>query len=324
MYKWFLEKANHKFTCPHCGNEKRFKRYVYEHNGEYIDDSVGMCDRINSCGYHYTPKQFFEDRGIDANSKILKGYNNLKNNKYNQVKQNQEAKIYTIDKKWITDSLSNETSFVKFLETKFTKEQINEIQRLYFLGEVDNCDGKEKDVIFWQVDTLLRVRAGKIMKYDKITGKRLHSQEAINWVHKVPIVKDELPEDWEMTQCLFGEHLLAIYPQKPICLVESEKAAIITSVYFPQYSWLATGGASQFTKERCQSLKEKTIELFPDLGMFDTWKIKASEIEKELNCKFHLNTFLEENATPEQREQGLDIADILLDENIEINKLIIK
>lgn len=322
MYKWFLEKANNKFTCPHCGAEKRFKRYVYEHNGQYIDESVGMCDRINNCGYHYTPKQFFEDRGIDANSKILKGYNNLKNNKYNQVKQNQEIKIFILDKKWITESLSNETSFVKFLETKFTKEQINEIQRLYFLGEVDNCDGKEKDVIFWQVDILKRVRAGKIMKYDKITGKRLHSQEAINWVHKVKVVKEELPEDWKMTQCLFGEHLLAIYPQKPICLVESEKAAIIASVYFSEYNWLSTGGASQFTKERCQSLKGKTIELFPDLGMFDTWKIKATEIEKELNCKFHLNTFLEESATPEQREQGLDIADILLDNKIEINELI--
>jgi hypothetical protein len=322
MYKWHLEKENHKFTCPHCGEKKRFKRYVYEHNGEYIDETVGMCDRINTCGYHLTPKQFFASRGIDANSVLPKGYNNLKNNTSYQVKKKEEAKIFTIDNKWITKALSNETSFVKFLETKFSEKQINEIQRLYFLGEVDNCDGKEKDVIFWQVDSLLRVRAGKIMKYDKTTGKRLHSQYGINWVHNIKVVKEELLEDWKMTQCLFGEHLLAIYPQKPICLVESEKAAIIASVYFPQYNWLATGGASQFSKERCQSLKGKMIELFPDLGMFEKWKIKASEIENELNCKFHLNTFLEESATPEQREQGLDIADILLDKKIEINELI--
>ena len=42
MYKWHLEKENHKFTCPHCGEKKRFKRYVYEHNGEYIDETVGI------------------------------------------------------------------------------------------------------------------------------------------------------------------------------------------------------------------------------------------------------------------------------------------
>ena len=322
MYKWHLEKENHKFTCPHCGEKKRFKRYVYEHNGEYIDETVGMCDRINTCGYHLTPKQFFANRGIDVNSVLPKSCNNLKNNTSYQVKKKEEAKIFTIDNKWITKALSKDTSFMKFLKTKFTQEQINEIQRLYFLGGVNYGDDKEEDVIFWQVDILHRVRAGKIIKYDSTTGKRLHTQDAINWIHCIDTIKEELPKDWKMTQCLFGEHLLTIYPQNPICLVESEKAAIIASVYYPENNWLATGGATQFTKELCKSLKGKTIELFPDLGMFDTWKIKATEIEKELNCKFHLNTFLEENATPEQRKEGFDIADILLEEKIEINELI--
>ena len=101
---------------------------------------------------------------------------------------------------------------MKYLETKFTKEQINEIQRLYFLGELDYCDGKEKDVIFWQVDNELRLRTGKGMKYNKITGKRVHAKDGIIWVHKVKVVKEELPEDWKLTQCLFGEHLLSLFP----------------------------------------------------------------------------------------------------------------
>jgi len=46
---------------------------------------------------------------------------------------------------------------------------------------------------------------------------------------------------------------------------------------------------------------------FPDLGAFDIWQKKASELD------FHIpvSDFLEQNATDEQRKKGLDIADFL-------------
>ena len=40
--------------------------------------------------------------------------------------------------------------------------------------------------------------------------------------------------------CLYGEHLLD--NSKPVCIVESEKTAVIASFFYPQYNWLATGG----------------------------------------------------------------------------------
>ena len=27
----------------------------------YISDNVGICNRIDKCGYHYTPKQYYTD-----------------------------------------------------------------------------------------------------------------------------------------------------------------------------------------------------------------------------------------------------------------------
>ena len=27
----------------------------------YVNDRVGKCNRLDKCGYHYTPRQYFED-----------------------------------------------------------------------------------------------------------------------------------------------------------------------------------------------------------------------------------------------------------------------
>lgn len=46
--KFYLEKA--------C-----FTRYIDEEERISFPDNVGKCDHINSCGYHYTPKEYFYD-----------------------------------------------------------------------------------------------------------------------------------------------------------------------------------------------------------------------------------------------------------------------
>ena len=52
--------------------------------------------------------------------------------------------------------------------------------------------------------------------------------------------KGLLPEEWELSQCLFGEHLLSLYPDRTVALVESEKTAVICAGFIPEYVWLAT------------------------------------------------------------------------------------
>ena len=49
-----------RFTCPACGGKRCFTRYVDE-NGDWLDEAVGRCNHESRCGYHYTPRQFFED-----------------------------------------------------------------------------------------------------------------------------------------------------------------------------------------------------------------------------------------------------------------------
>ena len=62
-YRFHLQKyrPGSKTVCPECGRKACFTRYIDEAGEISFPNSVGMCDHINSCGYHYTPKEYFRD-----------------------------------------------------------------------------------------------------------------------------------------------------------------------------------------------------------------------------------------------------------------------
>ena len=64
-YRYQLERyrgRGTRYVCPQCRRKQSFTRYIDTHNNnEYISDNVGKCNRLDKCGYHYTPKQYFED-----------------------------------------------------------------------------------------------------------------------------------------------------------------------------------------------------------------------------------------------------------------------
>ena len=174
---------------------------------------------------------------------------------------------------------------------------------------------KSKDVIFYQLDTEGRCRTGKIMKYDRQTGHRVKDEKVggkITWVHSVlRLSKDpslRLPDRWELTQCLFGEHLLKRYPFRPVALVESEKTAVICSSFWPEYIWLATGGKSQLN-DRLQVLKGRRVVAFPDVDGYLEWKEKLSRVR---GLDIVVSDVLEKEATFEERANHVDIADLLI------------
>ena len=64
-FRYQLEKyrgRGSRYVCPQCGRKYVFTRYVDTHNNnQYVSESVGKCNRLDKYGYHYTPKQYFED-----------------------------------------------------------------------------------------------------------------------------------------------------------------------------------------------------------------------------------------------------------------------
>lgn len=192
-------------------------------------------------------------------------------------------------------------NFIKFLVELFGAEITSQLISKYFIGSSKHWNGAS---VFWQIDIQGRARTGKIMLYSPTTGKRVKEPfNYITWVHKAL----EQPE-FNLKQCLFGEHLLKD-KVKPVALVESEKTAIIASVYLPQFLWLAVGGKENLKLEKLQVLQGRTVVLFPDLKAFELWNTKA----KELNplAKFTVSDLLECKASETDKEQGLDLADYL-------------
>ena len=73
----------------------------------------------------------------------------------------------------------------------------------------------DQAIIFLQIDQDNQCRTGKIMQYNPVTGHRIKDPNKpgrINWLHSILKRRKQLPPDWQLTQCLFGEHLLPQHP----------------------------------------------------------------------------------------------------------------
>ena len=198
--------------------------------------------------------------------------------------------------------LSKQNNFISFLTGKFGTDIAEYLRTQYKIGTSKQWYGAN---VFWYVDRNNNTRTGKIMLYNKLTGKRIKEPYShITWVHR----KLKIPNE-SIANCLFGEHLISQFPVKPIAIVESEKSAIIASVFFDKFIWLATGGIGNLTYNKLKSLKGRNIILFPDLGAFDLWDSKVNYLKKWFNIS--ISNYLEINASETDKELKFDIADYL-------------
>lgn len=49
-----------RHTCPECHKKRSFTRYIDTEGKIEFPPYVGRCNHEQSCGYHFTPKDFFE------------------------------------------------------------------------------------------------------------------------------------------------------------------------------------------------------------------------------------------------------------------------
>ncbi len=304
-HRFSLEKGSKKIKCPGCG-QKTAVRYLDNLAGEALPDHVCRCDRENHCGYHYTPKEYFRENNIE-----LPKFENLKKPETEILKS-----IDFIPLDLVHKSMNGyaESNFGQYIITLFGEKMGSALLLKYFVGRAKADGGKAN--IFWRIDCEGKVRTGKIMVYHQGTGKR-NKEVHPTWVHK-----SLQPFNHEL--CFFGEHLIDEYPEKTVAICESEKTAIIASFFFPQYNWLATGGASgckwrEYSVFRV--LENKNVVLFPDFGYYNKksertcfleWSDRATMIMERMRCNIRVSAVLEKNIPEDERANDYDLADMLI------------
>jgi hypothetical protein len=215
---------------------------------------------------------------------------------------------YTIARQRFEQSLSRleSNNFLKRLQVLFCNDTATQIAKLYYLGTSQQQPGAR---VFWQVDTDWQIRTGKVLRHDPATGQRIQqAQDPTVWVHEALGL-----QDYQFRQCLFGLHLLARYPDKPVGIVLREESAIVLTVFWAEYVWIALGEIGNLTADRFEPLKGRVVVLFPDLGNFEQWQTKVGKMDGFPSLR--VSDHLERNAPIEAMQNGYYVADLLLNQD---------
>ncbi len=299
QYRYSLDISSRKAHCPGCG-KKRLVLYVDTETGKYLPDHVGRCDREDNCGYHFTPKQFFADNPIKNFFEPAVSLVPAKE----QI--NRPIDFLPFDLMDRSVSQHRKCDLFPFLAMLFRENIADQLCNDYLIGT-----NKQGFTAFWQVDIVGNIRQCKIIQYqpdghrNKSTGVIFAGKKILN------------NQEANLQQCFFGEFLLNMpgNENKSIAICESEKTAIIASVYYPEFVWLATGGkhGARWTEANvCKVLSGRKVILFPDLGAFDLWKAKSLLMATTAGSSVTTSDLLENSASHEDRTKGLDLADYLL------------
>lgn len=317
-YKYTLETGSKKHICPRC-RKKTFVRFIDTDTNDYLPPQYGRCDREANCSYHLDPrKDGFTDQWNTIATRQIPTPRKRTLTPYPDEVLHSTLKGY-----------GQNVFITNLLRYGFDSKDVEKVVSMYGLGTVTK-GFRTGAVTFPFIDESKKVRTIQVKLFDEqnhTTGTDfIHSM--IERAH----TKAKRPTpDWvtaynendKKVSCLFGAHLVHAYPRNPIALVEAPKTAIYGTLYFgfpetsSNYLWTAVYNLSSLTLDKCKVLKGRNVTLFPDLSKtgnaYTTWKEKAEQIQKALpGAKFTVSDLLERNATEDERNNSLDLADYLI------------
>ena len=161
-------------------------------------------------------------------------------------------------------------TFIDFLLTLFEQPKVAAAVERYFIGGDSQCR-----TISPNVDTEGRCVGGAVIPY-LANGHRDKSKGASN-IHAELRRKDKtLPQ--QADQVLFGSHLLRLYPDASVGVVESQKSAVILSIIYPEIVWVATAGMTNFNERLLFPIYDRNVVAYPDVNGVKVWTERAKDL----------------------------------------------
>ena len=243
QYRYELRKGSKHDECPNC-KKTTFKPYIDRKTNKEAGIIYGVCERINQCGYSNYPKYDKNDNYEPPVKPYIP-----------------PLPIEYVPKELVEKTFHDFKSnvFFQYLVKTFGGEKAMELQSKYNIGTA-----KHGGTIFWQQDRIGRFRTGKVMYYQE-NGKRDKARHS--WFSH-----SKIKPDFNFRQCFFGLHLVS--KDHPVALCESEKTAVLMSIYMPEFTWIASGGSEMLNIQRLNELP-RLDKVFADGGQFDKWEMKT-------------------------------------------------
>jgi hypothetical protein len=285
-FRYKLRKGSKKEFCPNC-KKKTFTPYISVVNGEIANiEKYGICDRKNNCAYLMYPPSEESD--------------------YVQWVQPEPKPFERIEPDFIPRGTMERTFrnyeqnvFVQYLRKMFGADKTLDLISDYNIGS-----SKGGGTIFWQVDRNNNVRTGKIIYYGE-NGKRLKDKNS--WY-----IHNRIKPNFSLQQVLFGIHLTS--KDKPVALIESEKSSIMMAAYYPDITFVASGGSNMLSIERL-SMLPRLDYVYADEGMTSEWEKKVKGIFPDAKIDMRVEKAFLDGIL----EKGDDIIDLELIERQKIN-----
>lgn len=258
-----------KFPCPSC-RQKRFVRFFNFSTKEYLPDQFGRCDREEKCGYFEAPWNWLKEQNPSS----------LPTVRFIAPTSSEPLKTVGTDVVFATLQRYQENNLFAFIASKTGVDVALTAFFRYFVGTA-----KERGTIFWQVDEFKRVRTGQKILYDQAGHRRKDIEFPATRLYKL---------DDGYKPCFFGQHLLFDF-EEGMCIgiVESEKTALICSIYLPflagrRMLWIGSGGVNGMTDDKIRCLEGLPVVLVPDFSFLARATWGMFPMRKKRNEKGHL------------------------------------
>lgn len=180
------------------------------------------------------------------------------------------------------------------------------------------CVGRfQHRVVFWQIDEHGQPHGGKLMAYQQGNGKRVRegNDSKPGWLHNQDGIRQLLDlEHYGYHATLFGLHLMNRFPQADFNIVESEKTALLMTIFQSEperHLWMACGGLEYLKVESLRPLIEsgRRVWIWPDKDGTEKWREKVKHLLSERVTIY--TGFFDRYWLPEDGPKA-DVADIQL------------
>lgn len=191
-----------------------------------------------------------------------------------------------------TDSLD---AFQPFIAAgKLSEDQMHDACQRYHLGQT-----RSGIPMFWMIDDM---------------NTPLDAHIGDRWISTLLKQREPLIANWQVQHCLFGLHLLA-HAESPISIVESESSAIVLSALFPETIWLAYATTSHLVPDLFAPLEGHIVTIYPNtdptLSTYLFFQDLVTLTQEYYDIDISVDSTLEDNATPAQKERNIDLLDYL-------------